>query len=58
MISQGVNFPAGLALAHSNSLFVANEYGNTVTVYASKTRDILRTISQSVNDPVALAFRP
>jgi DNA-binding beta-propeller fold protein YncE len=47
---------AVLPAAAGHNLYVANFKGSTVTVYASGSDKLLRTISHSVNVPVALAF--
>ena len=39
-----------------SNLYVANTYGNTVTVYAAGSIKVLRTISQGVSTPIVLAF--
>jgi sugar lactone lactonase YvrE len=49
--------PASVARASRAHLYVANIYGNTVTVYTPATGRLIRTISE-VHEPAALAFDP
>jgi hypothetical protein len=53
-----VNAPRALAVDGFGNLYVANYYGNTVTVYAPYHTAVLRTISAGVNNPEALSFGP
>lgn len=48
--------PSALAFSGSGNLFVANNLSNTVTAYAPGSAKVLRTISQGLSYPDALAF--
>ena len=47
---------ASLPASAGPNLYVANRSSNTVTVYLHGTTPVLRTISQGIVDPSALAF--
>lgn len=48
-ISNGVSFPEALAVDGLDNLYVANKDNNTVTVYAAKSGELLRTISKGLD---------
>ncbi|MBV8067269.1 MAG: SMP-30/gluconolactonase/LRE family protein [Candidatus Eremiobacteraeota bacterium] len=49
---------APLRAMESQNLYVANYTANAVTVYAPGSTNVLRTISQGISEPDALAFGP
>ena len=56
MFYHDVYGPSALAVDSSQDLYVANYDGGTVTVYPPGKGKVLRTISNSVSPPIALAF--
>ena len=55
-VTDGIDFPLGIALDHSGLLYVANYDASTVTVYGNEGRTLLRTISRLMKHPVQLAL--
>lgn len=54
-----LNQPSGLAVASNGDLYVANEGGNEILVYATSYSQIAsKTITQGINSPTAVAFDP
>ena len=51
-IKNGVNDPFYLATDAAGNVYCANQFGNTVTVYAPGATKPARTISNGVNVPV------
>jgi hypothetical protein len=50
-ITDGIDCPQTLAVDSAGRLYVANNANGTATLYAAKTRKLLRTISKKVRDP-------
>jgi sugar lactone lactonase YvrE len=55
VITQGINDPDALAFDSQGNLYVANWFGNTVTVY-SPAGDLIRTIQDGVYGPESIAL--
>ena len=53
-ISQGIDGPKAIALDGSGNLYVANVWNNTITVYASGSKSVLRKIHTPCPNALAL----
>jgi len=52
VITAGLNGPQGISTDLSGNLYVANLYGNTVTIYAPGAKSPKATLSQGLSTPV------
>ena len=57
-ISNGISYPLSLVFDASDDLYVANSAANSVTEYAKGSPKVIRTITNHISAPAALALGP